>query len=177
MSSFTWKYEGERLREREREREKKKSSLSRKVFSQLHTPPQPLQNPPSGHLGRWVTPWSAEEMLDGQDQRVAIPAHARTVHKGLLQKRLEEGFCWVVPRVPSTTQSVMGLNWTELFFHQGFVSQKKVSRKTMTVLTRVSTRVTEFRRLFIACCLLCYHRKVKSNKTERNLNECGKDLW
>ena len=30
------------------------------------------------------------EMLDGQHQRVDIPAHARTAHKGLLQKRMEE---------------------------------------------------------------------------------------
>ena len=55
-----------------------------------HTPRQPLQNHPSGHLGGWATPWSAEEMLDGQHQRVDIPAHAGTAHKGLLQKRLEE---------------------------------------------------------------------------------------
>ena len=44
-------------------------------------------------LGGWATPWSAEEMLDGRRQRVDIPAHARTVHKGLLQKRLEEDLC------------------------------------------------------------------------------------
>ena len=29
-------------------------------------------------------------MLDGQHQRVNIPAHTRTAHKGVLQKRLEE---------------------------------------------------------------------------------------
>ena len=44
----------------------------------------------SGHLGGWATPWSAEKMLDGQHQRVNIPANARTAHKGLLQKRLEK---------------------------------------------------------------------------------------
>ena len=33
---------------------------------------------------------SAEEMLGGQHQRVDIPAHARTAHKGLLQKRLKD---------------------------------------------------------------------------------------
>ena len=32
-------------------------------------------------------------MLDGQHQRVDIPAHARTAHKGLMQKRLEEDLC------------------------------------------------------------------------------------
>ena len=36
---------------------------------------------------------SAEEMLDGQCQRVDVPASARTAHKGLLQKRLEEDLC------------------------------------------------------------------------------------
>ena len=47
----------------------------------------------SGHLGGWVTPWSAEEMLDGQQQRVDIPVHTRTAHKGHQQKRLEDDLC------------------------------------------------------------------------------------
>ena len=79
-----------------------------------HTSWQPLQNHPSGHTGGWTMLWSAEEMLDGQHQRVNIPAHARAAHKGLLQKSLEEDLCWIVPRVPPTTQSVRRLNWTEL---------------------------------------------------------------
>ena len=54
-----------------------------------HTPREPPQNHPSGHLGGWATPWSAEEMVDGQHQRVDIPAHAIAANKGLLQKRLE----------------------------------------------------------------------------------------
>ena len=58
-----------------------------------HTPRRPLQNHHSGHLGGWARPWSVEEMLDGQHQRVGIPAHARTAHKGLLLKRLEEDLC------------------------------------------------------------------------------------
>ena len=33
-----------------------------------------------------------EKVLDGQYQRVDIPAHARTAPKGLLQKRLEKDF-------------------------------------------------------------------------------------
>ena len=37
-----------------------------------HTPRQPLQNHPLGHLGGWATLLSAEEMLDGQHQRVDI---------------------------------------------------------------------------------------------------------
>ena len=58
------------------------------------TPRQPLQSHPSGHLGGWATQLSAEDMLDGQHQRVDIPAHARTAHKGLLQKKkIEEDLC------------------------------------------------------------------------------------
>ena len=53
-----------------------------------------LQNHSSGHLGGWATLWSAEEMVDGQHQRVNIPASARTAHKGLLlHNRLEEDLC------------------------------------------------------------------------------------
>ena len=48
---------------------------------------------PSGRLGGWATPRSAEEMLDGQRQRVHIPAQARTADNSLLQKRLEEDLC------------------------------------------------------------------------------------
>ena len=77
-----------------------------------YTPQQPLQNHPSGHVGGWATPWSAEEMLDGQHQRVDIPAHARTAHKGLLKKRLEEDLCRIVPHVPR--RSNRSRNQTEL---------------------------------------------------------------
>ena len=55
-----------------------------------HTPRWPLRNHSSGHLGRWTTPWSAEEMLHGQRQRVDIPAHARSAHNGLLLKKMAE---------------------------------------------------------------------------------------
>ena len=58
-----------------------------------HTPQEPLKNHSSGHLGGWATPWSAEEMLDGQHQRVDIPASARTP--------------------PPHPQSVKRLNWTD----------------------------------------------------------------
>ena len=34
--------------------------------------------------------WLAEEILEGQHQRVDIPAHAITAPNGLLQKSLEE---------------------------------------------------------------------------------------
>ena len=89
-----------------------------------HTPQQLFQNHSSGYLGRWATPWSAEEMLDGQHQRVDIPAHARTAHReGLLQKRQEEDLCWIIchappPRTPSPLplddpmgQGTKLLNW------------------------------------------------------------------
>ena len=35
--------------------------------------------------------WSAEEMLEGQHQRVAIAARARTARQGLLQKKTGRG--------------------------------------------------------------------------------------
>ena len=63
-----------------------------------HTPRQPLQNHPSGRLGGWATPWSAGEMLDGQHQRVEIPAPAEKTGRWSLL----------------TAQSVKGLNRTEL---------------------------------------------------------------
>ena len=56
--------------------------------------PRPsLHNHPSGHLGGWETPWSSEEMLDGQHKRVDIPAHAGNARYGLPQKRLLEDLC------------------------------------------------------------------------------------
>ena len=83
------------------------------MFRTCYMPWQPLQTYSSGHLGGWVTLWSAEEMLDVQHQSVDIPANARTAHKGLLQKSPEEDLCWIVLHVLSTTQSVKGLDWTE----------------------------------------------------------------
>ena len=56
-------------------------------------PRHPLQNHPSGYLGGWATLWSAEKMLDGQHQKVDIPAVARTAHNGLLQERAEGDLC------------------------------------------------------------------------------------
>ena len=71
-------------------------------------------------LGGWATPWSAEELLNGQHQRDDIPAHAGTAHSGLQQKRLEEDFCWIVCHVSRTTQSVKVLNCSELTFAIGW---------------------------------------------------------
>ena len=78
-----------------------------------HMPQQPLQKHPSRHLGGWAMQWSAEEMLDGQHQKVDIPAYARSAHKGLLQKRLEENLFWIVPNVPPNNSVAQGpeLNW------------------------------------------------------------------
>ena len=60
----------------------------------FRAPRQLLQNRPSGHPTRaWTTPWSAEEKLDGQRQRVNIPAHARTADSRQLQETLEEDLC------------------------------------------------------------------------------------
>ena len=36
---------------------------------------------------RLTTPWSAEEMLDGQHRRMDVPANARTAYNGLLLKK------------------------------------------------------------------------------------------
>ena len=41
--------------------------------------------------------WSAEEMLDGKLNRVDIPAHARTAHKGLPQKETGWGSLFELP--------------------------------------------------------------------------------
>ena len=65
-----------------------------------HTPQQPHQNHPSRHCGGWATPWSAEEMLDGQHQYYYISARARTAQKVLKQKRLKEDVLCIVPMLP-----------------------------------------------------------------------------
>ena len=60
-----------------------------------------FRNHPSGHLGGWATPWSVEEMMNGQHQKVDVPSHARTVHNGLLQKKkLEKNIRWIVCHAP-----------------------------------------------------------------------------
>ena len=62
-------------------------------------PQQPLKNHPSGHLGEWATLWSAEEMLDGQHQRVDIPAHVRTTRHNIRCKNLStEYLTWYQAR-------------------------------------------------------------------------------
>ena len=67
-------------------------------------------------------PWRADDVVMGRGdarwttskrQRVDSPAHARIVHNGLLQKRLEKDLCWIVSRVPTTATLVKGLNWID----------------------------------------------------------------
>ena len=48
-----------------------------------------------------MTPWSAEEMLDGEHQRVDIPANGRPAHNSLLQKGLERESLLNRPSCPS----------------------------------------------------------------------------
>ena len=55
------------------------------------------------------TPWREVDAVVGRGN-----AGCTTIHNGLLQKRLEEDLCCILSRVPPTTQSVRGLNWTEL---------------------------------------------------------------
>ena len=74
------------------------------------SPPPPTQkkkkrkNHPSGHHGGWATPWWAEEMLDGQHQRVGIPTRVSTAHKSLCRKdwkRICAELSLVSPRPPN----------------------------------------------------------------------------
>ena len=62
-----------------------------------------------GTSGGWATPWSAEEMLDWR-QRMDVPTYARTAEDGLLQNRLENDLCWIVPHVPLMTHLFQEVN-------------------------------------------------------------------
>ena len=83
------------------------------MFEACHMSPQPLQKHQSGHLGGWTLLWSAQEMLDGQHQRVDIPAYAITAHKGFLRRELEEDLCWIIPHLPPPPQLNQSRDWTE----------------------------------------------------------------
>ena len=66
-----------------------------------HAPGQKhSENRLSGAPGMWAMPRSAEGMMDEDCQRVDVHAHAGTAHGGFSQKRLKEGPCGGVPRVP-----------------------------------------------------------------------------
>ena len=58
-----------------------------------HMLQQPLLKHPSGHIGGLGTPWLAEDVLDGQHQKMDISAYARSAHKCLLPKRLDKDLC------------------------------------------------------------------------------------
>ena len=75
-----------------------------------HALPQPLPNHPSGHLGAWATQRSAQDLLDGQRQRLDVPAHAGTTHDSLSKKRLEEYLCRIIRHALPTSRSIEGLN-------------------------------------------------------------------
>ena len=80
-----------------------------------HTPRQPLENHPSGHLGGWATPWSAEvKLMDNIKKWTSLP-NARNAYRGLLQKTLEEHFCWIVCHVSPNDPVGQGtnMNWTD----------------------------------------------------------------
>ena len=79
-----------------------------------HAPRQPLQTHPSGHLGQWTTPCDQQGKYWMDSQRVDIPAHSRTVHVGLWQKRLEKRLYRNVPHFPSDDLLGRGTepNWT-----------------------------------------------------------------
>ena len=90
------------------------SRINRKLFQQLrrdesdvvsHTPRHPLQN----YLWRRATPWLGKCQMDNS---VRIPAHARTAHNGLPQKRPEDA--WSLLMLLTTIQLIIGLNLTKL---------------------------------------------------------------
>ena len=88
------------------------------MFRACHTPWQPLQNHPSGHLGVRATPWSAEEMLDAWQNCPKGPPAGKTGRGSLLNR----------PSCPPTTQSVKGLNWTELNHGADSSGTRRVTR-------------------------------------------------
>ena len=74
-----------------------------RVVHACHMLRQPLQNHPSGHLGRWVTLWSAEEMLDRQHQPFTRAFSRKD------WKRISAESFFMSPRWPSRPR-----DWTEL---------------------------------------------------------------
>ena len=80
-----------------------------------HVPWQSIQNHPSGHSGGFATAWLEEEMLNGQCQRVDIPAHTRTAYLWP-PVEIRRGSLLNHPDVPPTPELVKELNQTELSF-------------------------------------------------------------
>ena len=69
-----------------------------------HMPQQPFQDHPSEHPGSWAKPWSADEMLDGQRQRMDVLAHATTAHDGLSLNGTGRGSLLNHPSAPADEQ-------------------------------------------------------------------------
>ena len=67
-------------------------------------PRQPFQDHPSEHPGSWAKPWSADEMLDGQHQRMDVLAHATTAHDGLSLNGTGRGSLLNHPSAPADEQ-------------------------------------------------------------------------
>ena len=67
-------------------------------------PRQPFQDHPSEHPGSWAKPWSADEMLDGQHQRMDVLAHATTAHDGLSLNGTGRGSLLSHPSAPADEQ-------------------------------------------------------------------------
>ena len=101
--------------------------VHRNVFWQLsrdghlHGSGMPHATTASPKESSFRAPWrvgdalSAEEMLDGEHQRVDIPAYARIAYKSPLLKRLEEELCCIVPLPPPPSRLLnRSLDWTEL---------------------------------------------------------------
>ena len=79
-----------------------------------HMPQEASSNHPSRHLGGWVMPWLAEEMLDGhhQTQRVDIPAYAELLTMAFGREdwnRISAEWSLMSPRRPNRSR-----DWTEL---------------------------------------------------------------
>ena len=61
------------------------------MVRECHVPRQPLQNHPSGHLGGWATPWSAEEILDGQRLNSGDPCPCQSCSQRPLAQKTRKG--------------------------------------------------------------------------------------
>ena len=76
-----------------------------------------------------ATPRLAEEMLDGQHQKVDIPAHVRSAHKGLLQKKA--GRESLLNRLSCPPDDPIGRG-TELFTEGSLRTVKKTLPRPLT---------------------------------------------
>ena len=137
------------------------------------TPWQLLQNHPSGHLRGWATPWSAEEMVDGQCQRADIPAHcqncaqwppAENTGRESLLKRLS---CPADDPIGQRTE----LNWTELNNCRGHlkgetqvIKSKNKFRFTVQVISRLCKKRTAKKWPWMNRKCRCWSGRIPGNK-------------